>query len=105
MPANEDQDCYEHQKHGGDGGQNVVAESGVEPVCGRRCHQRPDNGVVALLPDWDYIGLARFPVDDDMAAPKLLIATFLPHIIVLLYYLSYRISCKLYLKGTEEYDA
>ena len=41
----------------------------------------------------------------DMAAPKLLIATFLPHIIVLLYYLSYRISCKFYLKGTEEYDA
>ena len=41
----------------------------------------------------------------NMAAPKLLMATLLPHIIVLLYYLSYRISCKLYLKGTEEYDA
>ena len=41
----------------------------------------------------------------NMAAPKLLMATLLPHIIVLFYYISYRISCKLYLKGTEEYDA
>ena len=37
-------------------------------------------------------------------ASKLLIASLVPHIIVGLYYLSYRISCKLYLKGTEEYD-
>ena len=37
-------------------------------------------------------------------ASKLLIASLIPHIIVGLYYLSYRISCKLYLKGTEEYD-
>ena len=41
----------------------------LEARSGLRGHQRADNGMVALLPDRDYIGLAVFAVDHDMAAP------------------------------------
>ena len=79
-------------------------------------------GIYALFGDISYFmkgeGFGRqiqkiiMNVDGDMVmdkllrqeAHKLIIASLIPHIIVALYYLSYRISCKLYMKGMEEYD-
>ncbi len=70
VPADEEEHSNQHQHHDDHGGQDVVMNHVLEARRGLRGHQGADDGVVALLADWNHIGLAVLAVDHDMAAPN-----------------------------------